>query len=117
MEPTPRAQDSLVLLRAITDPDNITSECSVVVSADVRRMGLGRKLMERLIEYCRRCGTEILIGYVLRRNRTMLRMTNAMGFQCETMPDDPRACQVSLNLRNRCTSHPLACAKARSPAV
>lgn len=103
--------------RTSTDPENVTSECSVVVRADVRRMGLGRILMERMIDYCSRCGTEALIGYVLRENRTMLRMANAMGFQCESIADEPRACQVSLQLRNRRKSYPLACARARSPAL
>lgn len=103
--------------RSVTDPDNVTSECSVVVRADVRRMGLGRILMERMIDYCSRCGTEALIGYVLRENRTMLRMANAIGFQCESIADEPRACQVSLQLRTRRKSYPLACARARSPAL
>ena len=80
--------ETLGEVRTIADPDNATAEYSIIVRSDLKRTGLGRKLMGKMIDYCRSRGTGKLTGHVLCRNRTMLSMIGAMGFRRQICPDD-----------------------------
>ncbi|WP_235508102.1 GNAT family N-acetyltransferase [Variovorax sp. Root434] len=51
--------------------------------------GLGTLLFERLIEHARRRGIGRLVGFVLRENTRMLKLSAAMGFRAD--PSEPPA--------------------------
>ncbi|MCI0652369.1 MAG: acetate--CoA ligase family protein, partial [Planctomycetes bacterium] len=69
------------LAQALTDPDNIAAEYSLVVLAKLRGRGLGGRLLAKLIDYQRARGTERLVGQVLTQNARMMRLVSELGFE------------------------------------
>lgn len=72
--------ETLGVVRAIADPDNIAAEFAVIVRSDLKGRGLGRKLLERIIAYQRKRGTSEIRGEVLAENSAMLDLMAALGF-------------------------------------
>ena len=58
-------------------------------------MGLGRLLLEEIIEYCRRRGIGEVWGEVLAENEPMLRLVRRLGFSVKTDPEDRGVMLVS----------------------
>ncbi|HUO18140.1 MAG TPA: GNAT family N-acetyltransferase [Steroidobacteraceae bacterium] len=75
------AGDILGVARACADRDLRTAEFAVLVRSDLKRQGLGRVLMEKLIRYCRGRGVGELRGNVLMENTAMLGLAHALGFR------------------------------------
>jgi acetyltransferase len=97
--------ETLGEVRTITDPDNITAEYSIIVRSDLKGTGLGRKLMEKMIDYCRSRGTQRLTGQVLCRNRAMLAMIGSIGFHREIPSDDTETFETWLELQRIGRNH------------
>ena len=93
--------ETLGEVRTLTDPDNTIAEYSVIVRSDLKGTGLGRKLMEKMINYCRARGIRTFAGQVLRENRRMLVMMDALGFHRKLGSDDTSVYDVWLDLGNR----------------
>ncbi len=72
--------ETLGVVRAVSDADNITAEFAVIVRSDWHQHGLGQALMERIIRYCRRRGTRRLVGQVLASNTGMQALARRLGF-------------------------------------
>lgn len=66
---------------SLTAPDNREAEYAILVRSDVRRIGLGRALMEKMIRYCRSRGTGTLYARVPKSNVAMLSLDFKLGFQ------------------------------------
>jgi acetyltransferase len=79
--------DTLGVVRAISDPDNVSAEFAIVVRSDLKGQGLGSALMEKIIRYCRSRGTRELVGQVLPVNRAMLDLAREFGFESRLDPD------------------------------
>ena len=79
-------EETLGAARASCDPDNDSAEFGVVVRSDLKGAGLGRLLMETLIEHLRQRGTRRLVGEVLPENAAMLGLARRLGF--EASPGD-----------------------------
>ena len=75
------SRDTLGVVRAIADPDNLCAEFAIVIRSDLKGKGLGRILMEKLIHYCRDRGTAMLTGEVLENNERMLALARELGFE------------------------------------
>ena len=90
--------ETLGEVRTLTDPDNTVAEYAVVVRSDVKGAGLGRKLMEKMIDYCRARGIRTFAGQVLRENRRMLALVETLGFHRKYEPDDTSVYDVWLDL-------------------
>ena len=75
--------ETLGVVRAITDPLNEQAEFAVVVRSDLKGQGLGRKLTEKIIDYCRSRGTKVMLASVLNYNRRMLTFAQQLGFERE----------------------------------
>ncbi|MTJ83498.1 MAG: bifunctional acetate--CoA ligase family protein/GNAT family N-acetyltransferase [Telmatospirillum sp.] len=73
--------ETLGVVRTVSDPDNERAEFAVVVRSDLKGTGLGRKLMAKMIDYCRARGTGQIIGQVLTDNTRMLKFTESLGFK------------------------------------
>jgi acetyltransferase len=61
-------------------PETGTAEFALVVSDAYQRQGLGRHLMQRLIEIARERGVKRLVGQVLAENTPMLHLMASIGF-------------------------------------
>lgn len=66
-------------------PETRAAEFAVVISDRFQGLGLGRHLMERLIDVARQRGVKTLVGLVLRENSAMLGLAKELGF---TIPED-----------------------------
>ncbi len=66
--------------RAVCDPDNEVAEFAVLVAPPWQRRGLGRALLDRLIEHLRAGGTRELRAWCLEGNHGMLNLARAAGF-------------------------------------
>ncbi len=75
--------------RYFLDPETGAAEFAVVVSDAWQGRGLGRHLMERLIDVARQRGVKRLVGVVLAENTPMLQLTRELGFRHE--PGDENA--------------------------
>jgi acetyltransferase len=79
----PNAQgvaETLAVGRVVADPDNITAEFAVTVRSDLKGMGLGKIMMQKLIDYCRARGTREIVGEALPQNSRITGLAKRMGF-------------------------------------
>ncbi len=74
-------EETLGVVRATTDPDNQDAEFGLIVRSDLKRGGLGRILMHKLINYLKSRGTKRLVATVLNENLGMLSLAQRLGFQ------------------------------------
>jgi acetyltransferase len=74
------SRETLGVVRTVTDPDNEAAEFAVVVRSDLKGSGLGKRLLVKMIEYCRDRGTGKIVGQVLRDNTRMLKFVQHLGF-------------------------------------
>ncbi len=73
--------ETLGVVRTVSDPDNERAEFAVMVRSDLKGTGLGRKLMMKMISYCRGRGTGEIVGQVLTDNTRMLKFVESLGFK------------------------------------
>ncbi len=69
------------VVRTWTDADQIQSEFSVLVGDGAQGMGLGHRLMLKMIQYCRGLGVKEMVGTVLADNGPMLKLAKKLGFE------------------------------------
>lgn len=74
------AEETLGVVRAVADPDNVEAEFGIVVRSDLKGSGLGERLMHKLIAYLKARGTRVLTAVVLAENRRMLSLARDLGF-------------------------------------
>jgi acetyltransferase len=77
---------SLGEARMVADPDNAEAEFAILVASDVKGGGLGRRLMESLVDCARKRGIGILRGETLSENTRMQDLARKLGFQLKTGP-------------------------------
>lgn len=87
--------------RLHSDSQYETAEYAILVRSDLKGNGLGRALMQLLIEYATAEGLKSLSGQVLTENTTMLAMCRELGFNMKADPNDAGISLVSLKLTNR----------------
>ncbi len=72
---------TLGVVRAMTDPDNVSAEFGVIVRSELKGGGLGLLLMRKLIAYLHTQGTARLVATVLNENDRMLKLASELGFK------------------------------------
>jgi acetyltransferase len=77
------SEETLGVVRACTDPDNVEAEFAVLVRSDLKGQGLGALLLEKLIRYCRGRNTQRLVGQALAQNVRMLQLAQKSGFHLQ----------------------------------
>lgn len=77
--------ETLGVARAICDPDNLEAEFAIVVRSDLKGGGLGKLLLQKLVDYWRQRGTQALVGETLIENHGMVELARKLGFS--TAPD------------------------------
>ena len=76
-------EETLAVVRAIADPDNIDAEFGIVVRSDLKGAGLGELMLNKLIRYLRQRGTQRLVATVLVENTRMLDLAKELGFELD----------------------------------
>jgi L-amino acid N-acyltransferase YncA len=75
-------------------------EFAVTVVDDWQRLGLGTRVMRKLLRIARAMGYRTMYGYVLASNAPMLQLARDLGFHTEDSSDGPRVKLVIRDLRN-----------------
>lgn len=91
------------VVRATTDPDNISAEFGIIVRSDLKGGGLGALLMKKMVHYLRANGTQQMVAIVLRENRRMLDLTHALGFVDADNAQPGNTRSIVLNLQDNTT--------------
>ncbi|MBV0931994.1 bifunctional acetate--CoA ligase family protein/GNAT family N-acetyltransferase [Marinobacterium weihaiense] len=90
--------ETLGVVRAVTDADNVRSEFSIVVRDDMQGEGLGVMLMQKTIDYCRARGTLQLVGSTMPSNKGMQGLARKLGFKISyNMEEDVIDMKMMLN--------------------
>lgn len=89
--------ETLAVGRVVADPDNVSAEFAVTVRSDLKGLGLGRIMMEKLIAYCRARGTREIVGEALPQNARIVAMVRKLGFEVKIGEEGIR--QMRLLLR------------------
>ena len=71
----------LALAHAHAHPRGETAEIALLVRSDLKGIGFGSLLLDRLIRHCRNHGVARLEADVLRQNARMLRLARKYGFR------------------------------------
>lgn len=85
---TDDSEEILGVTRAISDPDNVDAEFAVLVRSDLKGLGLGRRLLEKLIGYTRDHGLMRLNGITMPNNRGMVTLARKLGFTVDIQLED-----------------------------
>jgi len=72
--------ETLGVGRIVADPDNVQAEFAVTVRSELKGLGLGQLLMEKLIAYCRSRGTREIVGEALPQNTRITKLARRLGF-------------------------------------
>jgi len=76
-------QETLAVIRAAIDPDNINAEFAMIVRSDAQGLGLGKLLLNKLIRYQQAKGTEYISGMTMLSNVGMATLAKKLGFTIE----------------------------------
>ena len=74
--------------RYVRDADGRACEFALVIADAWQGRGIGRRMMDKLIEVARGRGLERIYGDVLSTNRSMLEFGRRLGFALVRHPDD-----------------------------
>ncbi|MFO6299104.1 bifunctional acetate--CoA ligase family protein/GNAT family N-acetyltransferase [Rahnella selenatireducens] len=74
--------------RTVSDPDNIDAEFSVLVRSDLKGLGLGRRLLDKMIDYAAEHGLLRLTGITMPNNRGMITLAKKLGFDVDIQIQD-----------------------------
>lgn len=91
-------QEEIGVARYSVEPDGESAEFAMVVADAWQGLGVGTLLLEALIESARQRGVRELIGEVLPRNRSMLALSDQLGFSRQVLESDEDLVRVSRRL-------------------
>jgi acetyltransferase len=92
-------EETLGVVRAFVDPDNVQAEFGILIRSDAKAAGLGRRLMNKLITFLRSRGTQRLIATVLAENAAMRSLASQLGFHEAEQPSDVTTRRIEMPLR------------------
>ncbi|HEY4959061.1 MAG TPA: bifunctional acetate--CoA ligase family protein/GNAT family N-acetyltransferase [Caldimonas sp.] len=92
-------EETLGVVRAVADPDNVEAEFAIVVRSDLKGRGLGRLLLAKMLAFLVRQGTQRVVGYVMRENSAMRDLALHVGFVIDPAGSDVDALHVVLQLQ------------------
>ncbi|MBY6190224.1 GNAT family N-acetyltransferase [Microbulbifer agarilyticus] len=80
------------------DPDGSRCECAVVVADDWQRSGLGKYLLQDLVEAAKLDGLDEIYSVDSASNSAIDHLARELGFTCKSDPRDYTMVRYSLNL-------------------
>jgi len=87
-------EEMLGVSRLIREHDGVSGEFAVIVDRQMKGQGLGRHLMERLFDWARTSGIQVIAGHVLADNVPMLSFIKGLGFEAKRSPEDDEVFEV-----------------------
>ncbi|MDM5060496.1 bifunctional acetate--CoA ligase family protein/GNAT family N-acetyltransferase [Aeromonas rivipollensis] len=81
-------QQILGVVRAISNPDQSDAEFAILVRSDMKGLGLGTLMMEKIVRYARERGIGQLSGMTMPSNRGMINLAKRLGFQIDIQLED-----------------------------
>lgn len=89
VEAKPPAQALITAVaRTAVDDTGKEAEFAIVLSPEIRGLGLGRHLMRALIAWCRERQLQAIYGFILQENRPMLCLAESLGFDIGHTDED-----------------------------
>jgi acetyltransferase len=92
-------EQTLGVVRAVADPDNVEAEFGIIVRSELKGEGLGELLLQQMIDYLRQHGTQRLVATVLSENIRMLQLARELGFTEAANPDEPGTRWIEMPLQ------------------
>ena len=89
--------ETLGVARMVMESDWRSAEIALIVRSDLKRLGLGQALLERMLRYCCERGVRRVYGTILPDNTAMLALARKLGMQLQFVPGE-RVVAVSLEL-------------------
>jgi len=84
-----RGGELLGVSRLVREPPGSEGEFAIVVDPSLKGRGLGRKLMQRVLDWARSEGLTAVVGQVLADNQPMLAFMRRLGFELHRIPNEP----------------------------
>lgn len=97
---------TLGVVRAVIDPDNVDAEFAIIVRSDLKGRGFGHLLLGKMIDFLVGRGTQRVVGYVLRENTGMRELARSQGFVVDAAASDSDALCIALSLPGRGAAPP-----------
>lgn len=94
---------TLGVVRAVNDPDNIEAEFGIIVRSDHKGEGLGQLLLDKMVRYLKIHGTQRLVGEVLHDNHQMRELARKSGFRFEPDGSAGKSSRCVLDLQPAAT--------------
>ena len=88
----------LAVVRLHRETRGDSGEFAITVRSDMQGRGLGRLLMERILDYARSQHLKTVFGLVLAENSGMLRLARDLGFTARSEPGDATVVRVEIAL-------------------
>lgn len=85
-------------VRLHADPDHREAEYAILLRSDLKGIGLGRALMELILDWAKADGIQRVHSQVLAENGPMLALCRSLGFDITLDPEDTSIRRVSLDL-------------------
>jgi acetyltransferase len=85
--------------RYVAAPAKPTAEFGLVIADARQGQGLGRRMLEALLEQAKEAGVHEIEGIVLATNRAMLSLARSLGFTASAEPGDATVVRVRRNLQ------------------
>ncbi len=86
------------IVQISADPDNEVAEFAILVSRELRGLGLGVHLTRRIVDYARARGTRRVIADTLADNAAMLKLARILGFERKSVGGEPGVVRLELKL-------------------
>lgn len=90
--------ETLAVIRAVTDANNEEAEFAIIVRTDMQGHGIGSRLLDKIIRYCRERGTTRLVGLTLPENREMIKLSKKFHFDNQVSMEN-QVVQLHLDLQ------------------
>lgn len=90
------AEQFIASAMLVAEADNAVAEFAVLVHHDHTQHGLGRYLLECLLEHARASHVGTVFGLVLSENENMLQLARELGFSQRPDPDESGCFRVEL---------------------
>ena len=82
------APETLAVIRAVNDANNEEAEFAIIVRTDMQGHGIGTRMMEKTIRYCKDRGTSRLVGQTLPDNQEMIKLSKKFHFETTVSLDN-----------------------------